>query len=179
MSYTEPGRFERPFGIAGRTYDPLVNPEYFDGVLGRRILAFLIDLTIVTVPVILVSFLILVFGILTLGLGWMLFWLLSPATILWAVLYFGLTLGGPASATLGMRAVGLEMHTIYGAPMSFLIAATHVVLFWISVSALTPFVLLVAFFNARRRLVHDFLLGTVVVNAEPRADRLRTAWRGR
>ena len=179
MSYTEPGRVDRSFGVAERTYDPVVNPEYFDGVLSRRVVAFLLDATIVFVPVILVSLFIFLFGFVTLGLGWMLFWLLSPATVVWAVLYFGMTLGGPASATLGMRAVGLEMRTVHGAPMSFLLAATHVVFFWISVSALTPFVLLVALFNARRRLLHDFLLGTVVVNKEAKAEALRHAWRGR
>ncbi|OYX08093.1 MAG: RDD family protein, partial [Rhizobiales bacterium 32-66-8] len=45
--------------------------------------------------------------------------------------------------------------------------------FWFSVSMLTPFVLLVALFNGRRRLVHDYLVGTVVVNNEDRADSLR------
>jgi len=34
---------------------------------------------------------------------------------------------------------------------------------------LTPFVLLVCFFNERRRLLHDILLGTVVINSPVRA----------
>lgn len=176
MSYTEQGRVGAAFGAPERTYDPLVNPEYFHGVLSRRILAFLIDVTVLTVPVILASILILLFGIVTLGFGWMLFWFLSPATVVWAVLYFGMTLGGPASATLGMRAVDLEMRTVYGGRVPFLVAATHVVLYWISVSALSPFVLLVALFNGRRRLLHDVFLGTVVVNTEARAEALRRAW---
>jgi uncharacterized RDD family membrane protein YckC len=32
------------------------------------------------------------------------------------------------------------------------------------VSLLTPFILLVGFFNIRRRLLHDMLIGTVVIN---------------
>ena len=36
--------------------------------------------------------------------------------------------------------------------------------FWLTVSLLTPFILLVGFFSSRRRLLHDMLIGTVVVN---------------
>jgi uncharacterized RDD family membrane protein YckC len=38
------------------------------------------------------------------------------------------------------------------------------VVFYISVSVLSPFVLLLGLFNARGRLLHDFVLGTVVIN---------------
>jgi uncharacterized RDD family membrane protein YckC len=51
--------------------------------------------------------------------------------------------------------------------------------FWVTVSALTPFILLVCFFNARRRLLHDFLVGTVVVNNSARAQSLAGALRPR
>ena len=173
MSASGPERVERAWPLAERSYDPLVNPEYFKGVPGRRALAFLLDLAILTVPVIVVSFLILVFGLLTLGLGWALFWLLSPAAVVWGLSYYGMTLGGPASATLGMRAVALETRGPAGGPVSVLLAVAHPTLYWISVSALTPLVLLLIFFNAPRRLLHDFLLGTVVVNTEARADALR------
>ena len=37
-------------------------------------------------------------------------------------------------------------------------------LYWVTVSFLTPLVLLVAFFNDRRRLLHDMLVGTIVIN---------------
>ena len=37
--------------------------------------------------------------------------------------------------------------------------AMHAVLFWISVSVLSPLVLLVGLFNGRRRLLHDVVLG--------------------
>ena len=47
------------------------------------------------------------------------------------------------------------------------------VCFWVSVSVLTPFVLLVGLFNDRRRLLHDYLCGTVVINSLERADALR------
>lgn len=175
MAYTGPGRMNGVFGVARHAYDPVANPEYFQGVLSRRILAFVIDLVVITVPVILVSFFILVFGVVTLGLGWALFWLLSPVTLLWTIAYFGVTLGGPACATLGMRAVGIEMRTWIGGPVGFLLGAAHVVLFWFLVSMLTPLVLLVPVFNPRRRALHDVLLGTIVVNTTARAAELRSA----
>ena len=60
------------------------------------------------------------------------------------------------------------MRTWYGAPSYFLLGAMHAVVFWISVSVLTPLVLLVGLFNSRKRLLHDILLGTVVVNSSVR-----------
>ena len=87
------------------------------------------------------------FGIVTLGLGWALFWLLSPGTVIWAMVYFGVTLGSPPSATIGMRVMDLEMRTWYGAPAYFVLGAVHAIAFWITVSFFTPFVLLVGFFN--------------------------------
>jgi len=38
---------------------------------------------------------------------------------------------------------------------------------------LTPLVLLVGFFNSRGRLLHDILVGTVVINSPARASLLR------
>ncbi|HEY2418432.1 MAG TPA: RDD family protein [Steroidobacteraceae bacterium] len=140
----------------------------FRGVLTRRFFAFLIDLVVLSIPVILACLFIAVFGIVTLGLGWALFWLVSPASIVWALVYFGASLGGPHSATLGMRVMDLEMRTWYGAPGYFVLGAMHAVLFWVSVSFLTPLVVLVGLFNGRRRLLHDILLGTVVINSSVR-----------
>jgi uncharacterized RDD family membrane protein YckC len=149
----------------GLAYDPWAQPELFRGVLSRRFFAFLIDLVILSIPVILAVVFISVFGIVTLGLGWALFWLVSPASVIWAVVYYGITLGGPNSATVGMRVMGLEMRTWTGEPGYFVLGCAHAVLFWVSISMLTPLVLLVALFNGRRRLLHDLLLGTVVINA--------------
>jgi uncharacterized RDD family membrane protein YckC len=151
-------------------FDPWLHPELFRGVLTRRFFAFLIDLLVLSVPVIFAVIFIAVFGVITLGLGWALFWLVSPASVVWALVYYGSSLGGPHSATLGMRVMDLEMRTWYGAPSYFLLGATHAVVFWISISMLTPLVLLVGLFNGRKRLLHDIVLGTVVVNTSVRTQ---------
>lgn len=159
--------------IRPHAYDPMLNPELFEGVLARRVIAFFIDFLVISVPVVLAAAFIFVFGIVTLGFGWALYWLLPPASVIWAIVYFGVSVGGTRSATIGMRVMDLEMRTWYGAPAYFVPGAVHAVGFWFSVSALTPFILLVAFFNQRRRLLHDIVLGTVIVNNATRAAQLR------
>ncbi len=159
-------------------FDPWAQPELFRGVLTRRVFAFLIDLLVLSVPVILAVIFIAVFGVVTLGLGWVLFWLVSPASVIWALIYYGASLGGPHSATVGMRMMDLEMRTWYGAPSYFVLGAMHAVVFWISVSVLSPLVLLVGLFNGRRRLLHDVILGTVVINSSVRTPVVQSAARG-
>jgi uncharacterized RDD family membrane protein YckC len=155
-------------GVQPHAFDPWTQPELFRGVLTRRIFAFLIDVLLLSIPVILAVIFITVFGVVTLGLGWTLFWLVSPASIIWAIVYYGASLGGPHSATVGMRMMDLQLRTWYGAPGYFVLGAMHAVLFWISVSMLSPFVLLVGLFNGRRRLLHDIVLGTVIINSSVR-----------
>jgi uncharacterized RDD family membrane protein YckC len=157
-------------GVPPHAFDPWLQPELFRGVLTRRVIAFLIDLIVLSVPIVLAILFIAVFGIVTLGLGWALFWLVSPASIIWALVYYGASLGGPHSATLGMRVMDLELRTWYGAPGYFVLGAMHAVLFWISISVLSPLVLLVGLFNGRRRLLHDVVLGTVVINNSVRSQ---------
>ena len=164
-----------PIDIKPHAYDPAAQPELFDGVLPRRVVAFAIDFLIIAVPVVLAAMVIFAFGVVTLGLGWALYWLLPPGSVIWAICYFGITLAQPQSATIGMRVMDLEMRTWYGAPAYFVLGAVHAIIFWLSVSALSPFILLVCFFNERRRLLHDIVLGTVVINNERRAASLRAA----
>jgi len=162
-------------GVQPHAFDPWAQPELFRGVLTRRVFAFLIDLVVLSIPVILGYAFIAVFGLITLGLGWALFWLAWPATVIWAIVYYGASLGGPHSATMGMRVMDLELRTWYGAPGYFVLGAMHAVLFWVSVSFLTPLVLLVGLFNGRRQLLHDLLLGTVVINSSVRTQPVQPA----
>jgi uncharacterized RDD family membrane protein YckC len=170
MTDSGPGRIGVSIEVKPHAYDPVANPELFEGVLVRRSIAFLIDVVIIAIPVLLAALFVFVFGLITLGLGWVLFKLLWPATVIWAVVYYGLTFGSAASATIGMRIMDLEMRTWYGAPAYFVLGAVHGLLYWVTISFLTPLVLLVAFFNERRRLLHDMLVGTIVINAPARAQ---------
>jgi uncharacterized RDD family membrane protein YckC len=173
MSSTEPKRFGLSIELKPHAYDPAANPELFEGVPARRMVAFFIDFIILAVPVLFVAMFIFVAGVVTLGLGFLLYFLLWPAMVIWALVYYGACLGGPHSATIGMRAMDLEMRTWYGAPAYFVLGAVHAIVFWITVSTLTPLVLLVCFFNHRRRCLHDILVGTVVINNAVRSAAIR------
>jgi uncharacterized RDD family membrane protein YckC len=176
-----PGRIGMSMEVRPHAYDPALNPELFEGVLPRRLVAFAIDLVIIMVPIGLAAIFIFFLGLVTFFLGWALFALLYPATIIWALIYLGMTLGGPESATIGMRIMDIEMRTWYGAPAYFVLGAVHAIAFWITISVLTPLVLVVGLLNERRRLLHDILIGTVVINNPLRAQVLRMrrppAWR--
>jgi uncharacterized RDD family membrane protein YckC len=173
MTSSGPPQIGVSFDAKPNAYDPVANPELFAGVLTRRVVAFAIDFIVIAIPPILVSLLIFVFGLLTLGLGWALYFFITPGWVIWALFYYGLTLGSPASATLGMRAMGIEMRTWYGGPLYFVLGAVHAVVFWVSVSVLTPFILIVGLFNGRKRLFHDMLVGTVLINNPARSAALR------
>ncbi|MBR0937696.1 RDD family protein [Bradyrhizobium jicamae] len=169
------GAWRNDGGVPPHAFDPWAQPELFRGVLTRRVFAFLIDLVVLSVPVILGVIFIALFGVVTLGLGWALFWLVSPASIIWAIVYYGCSIGGRHSATIGMRVMDLELRTWYGSPGYFVLGATRAVLFWVLVSFLSPLVLLVGLFNGRRRLLHDIILGTVVINSSVRTEVTRAA----
>jgi uncharacterized RDD family membrane protein YckC len=177
MPDNEPKRIGVTIELKPHAYDPVTMPELFEGVLARRVVAFCIDVAVIAIPALFVALFILVFGIFTLGLGWLFFFLYWPGVVIWALVYYAVGFGSPASATIGMRVMDLEMRTWYGAPAYALLGAVHAVVFWITCSALTPLILLIAFFNARRRLLHDMLVGTIVINNEVRADALRAGHR--
>src|SRR5262249_11286795 len=152
----EPRRIGVSIELKPHAYDPAANPELFEGVLARRCIAFLVDVIILALPVLLVGIFAVVTTIATLGLAGFPYAVLSPffwpLIVIWAICYYGFSFGSPASATIGMRVMDLEMRTWYGAPAYFVLGAVHAVVFWLTVSYLTPFILLVAFFNHRRRL---------------------------
>ena len=83
-AYNAGGPWRNDGGVQPHAFDPSAQPELFRGVATRRVFAFLIDLVVLSIPVILGYLFIAVFGLLTLGLGWALFWLAWPATVVWA-----------------------------------------------------------------------------------------------
>jgi uncharacterized RDD family membrane protein YckC len=175
MAASDPNRMSLPFDVRPHAYDPAANPELFEDVLSRRLVAFVIDLMILAIPVALAAMFIFAAGIITLGFGFFLYLLLPPATVIWALAYYGITLGSPRSATIGMRVMDLEMRTWYGTPAYFVLGAVHAVVFWATMTF--PLILAVCFFNERRRLLHDIVLGVVIINNETRAGVLRASKR--
>ena len=141
----------------------LDNARAYDGVLTRRVFAFIIDYVLVALLTIPFAIVVFFLGIITLGLGWMLFGILFPAV---ALIYVWNTLGGRNQATVGMRMMGIRLDRLDGRPVDGLLAVVHTVLFWAGNVLLTPLILLAALFLDRKRTVHDLLLGTVVTRTD-------------
>jgi len=57
------------------------------------------------------------------------------------------------------------------------LGSVHAIAYWVTVSFLTPLVLLVTLVDDRKRLLHDMLVGTVVINNAARASLLRAGSR--
>ena len=113
---------DRTDSLADRphAFDPVTEPGLFQGVIGKRCIAFIVDAVIILVLTALAYVAVAVLGIVTLGLAWLLFGLVFPAVGLG---YNAVTIGGPNSATIGHRVMGLQVWMWHGGKVSPLIAA--------------------------------------------------------
>jgi uncharacterized RDD family membrane protein YckC len=141
-------------------YDPIKQPQLFEGVIRKRLVAFIVDAIIILVLTVLAYVVVAVLGIITLGLAWLLFGLTFPAVGLG---YNALTIGGPNSATIGQRNMGLEVRTWYGGKVTPLVAVFHALLFWFSLVIFCP-ILLWPLIDPQKRCLHDILAGVVLIN---------------
>ncbi len=136
-----------------------------DGVLGRRFFAYLIDLLIIFAWMALLSIVIGVFGVITLGLGWALYAVLVPGT---AILYSAITVGGSRQSTIGMRMMGLRVLRLSGGRVDWVSAGVHALLFYLAASTFLLWVLDLVIGVARddRRLGHDLVVGLMVARTD-------------
>ncbi len=144
---------------------PDISPDYFDSIVGKRILAYAVDVIAIMVVVAALWGCLLILGIFTLGATWP---LLGVPSVLVPLAYHSLQIGGPRAATLGMRAMSIRVMSIAagsdGHP-TLPQAVIQTVTFYGSIAATGSLILIVALFNRRRRTLHDWLAGTVVINA--------------
>jgi len=133
----------------------------FIGVVPRRMAAFLVDLIAIVMIIFAIFLAGVIVTILTRGLAAP---IVAASVPLVGFAYFTLMAGSSGSATIGMRLFDIELRTWDRRRPGYMQAAWHTVLFWASMS-LTPIILIVAFFNPRNRCLHDFLAGTVMINA--------------
>ncbi|MFP1633114.1 RDD family protein [Zhengella sp. ZM62] len=132
----------------------------YEGVRTRRVMAFFIDYVIILLLMIPFAILVFLLGIVTLGLGWMLFAVFGPFV---ALTYVAMTLGGRRQATVGMQMTGIRLARLDGLRVDPLLAIVHTVLFWAGNVFTSGLILLATLVLDRKRTVHDLLLGTVVV----------------
>ncbi len=130
-----------------------------DGVLMRRVFAWFIDMLLIGLIVVMLWFVLLLFGLLTLGIGLP----LLGAVPFVPFAYHMLFLAGPPSATPGQSALGLVVrrNDDFGHP-TLGQAAISTLLFYATL-ATSGLLLLIALFTVRRRTLHDLVSGLVVV----------------
>ncbi len=146
-------------------FDPAANPEFFARVTLKRVVAYLIDFAIIGILSLVALAAFWILGVLSFGLLSPLFAVLLPFIPL---AYHTAFIGGPESATPGMRLFGIEVHRIEGDRPGYLQAALQTVVFYVSVGLTSWLILLVALFNGRGRTFHDYLCGTVTIVAPKR-----------
>lgn len=160
MNSSEIDQSDDAFDFAG-------NAALFEGVLSRRLMAFIIDFVVLGAIISAAAVFLFLLGIPTFGLLWLaLPAILPPIAFVIVFAYVAFTTGGERSATIGMRAVGLEVRLIDGRKMYPLMAIFHAVAFYFFSTVLTPFVVLVGIITPRRRLLHDYVSGAIVVNSD-------------
>jgi uncharacterized RDD family membrane protein YckC len=140
--------------------DPLRNGEFYQGVLFRRIVAYLVDLVLIGAIYVAAFLSGLMINLATFGLMSALIVVMLACV---APAYHVLTVGGPAAATPGMRLLGLEVRSFDGNQPDKLQAFIQIALFYVTVPTTGGWILLFALFNRYRRTLHDLLSNTVVL----------------
>ena len=130
-----------------------------EGVLARRVFAWLLDVPLIGPIVVALWFVLLLFGVLTLGLGLPLLGVLPFVPFCYHLLF----VAAPASATPGQQALGLAVrrNDDLGRPTPVQ-AFIYTLLFYLTL-ATTGLLLLFALFTIRHRTLHDLASGLVVV----------------
>jgi uncharacterized RDD family membrane protein YckC len=140
-----------------------MNPidEYLltEGVLIRRVFAWLIDVLLIGLICVALWVALMLFGLVTLGLGLPLLGILPFVPFCYHMLF----LAGPASATPGQSALGLVVRRNddlgHPTPVQALVST----LLFYATLATSGLLLLIALFTVRRRTLHDLISGLVVV----------------
>jgi uncharacterized RDD family membrane protein YckC len=144
-----------------------VDTRLTEGVIARRLWAYLIDLLVIALWIMLISIGIFFLGLLTLGLGWGLFFVL-PLTALTFIFYNAFTIGGASQATVGMRTMGIKViNPQTGGGVSMLSAAVHALFFYVAISTFLLWAVdvLMGFVRDDRRFLRDLLTGMMIVRA--------------
>lgn len=139
--------------------DPEYDAQFYQGVPGKRVAAWIVDFLIVLAAALAAT---LVIGILTLGLGFVFF----PG-ILFLVSFFYRTLTiAEGSATWGMRVMGIEFRTRQGYRLDFLTAAVHTGIFMFLMATIVGWIAtaIAILVTPYKQGLPDLVLGTTAIN---------------
>ena len=132
------------------------DPALYDGVMLRRVVAYLIDVGILFVSS---WFIMILLGVLSLGIA---FFFIAGIFTLLALTYHTFFIARNA-ATPGMSLLDLQVTTPEAQPPDFGQALVTTVLFYLSVLVTVWIVLIVPLLNHKHRTLHDFSAGTLIV----------------
>ena len=142
--------------------DPQTDPQFYDGVPLRRLIAFVLDTLVIVILWFVVLVLVFAISAATMGLALPVGILMLACTGLiyrWIMLW-------QRSATLGMMAVGVEVRDAQGEKCSPGIAFLHSIAFLVTLYflplAIIGWILMAS--SPHRRTMHDLMLGAVVIN---------------
>lgn len=139
--------------------DPFHQPEFYEGVPFKRLIAWIIDTGLIAVISVLIA-------VLTIGIGFFVFaFLLMVVGFAYRVIT--LTNG---SATWGMRIMSMEIRDAQDRPLSLGLAFLHTLGYSLSVTVMIVQVVSIVFMctSARAQGLTDVFLGTVPMNRRQR-----------
>lgn len=132
------------------------------GLVQRRVKAFLIDLVVFASLIVAIGIGGSIYApLLTAIFTPFLPFLIVPLTML----YFAAAQGGRRGASPGMRFYGLSLRQRTGGAPGYQAALFRSVAFYLTITLLTPLVLLVLFFTRGKRALHDVFIGTVIIDS--------------
>jgi uncharacterized RDD family membrane protein YckC len=138
---------------------------YFDteSVLGRRVIAWLVDLVLVSLLIGLLDAVLAVLGFVTFGIGWALLWLMPLVPFA----YSFLSLASRHAATPGQRLLGLTVveHSTGRRPTAFE-ALVSTLVFVALLATIAP-LFLIALLTPRNRAPQDLIAGLLMVRQAP------------
>ncbi|HWK48111.1 MAG TPA: RDD family protein [Stellaceae bacterium] len=131
----------------------------FEGILPRRAIAYLFDLAFIAVLGTVLSVVLMILTVISLGLLGGL-WYALP---LLAIAYHTVLIGGRHASTWGMRVLDIEVASTLATRPTYAQAFVMAVVFYVTTLSTSYLILLVPLFTHRHRAVHDMLSGTVVL----------------
>jgi uncharacterized RDD family membrane protein YckC len=154
--------YEDTEGLAGGI--DLSDARRYEGVLLRRFCAAIVDFVLASILSTVLWLATCMASIMTLGLLAVPAMLVAPVVI--HVVMSTYLMAGANGATIGMRMFGLRVFNLEGRKIDHVQAFLMVAMYFATITVFFP-VLAVGFFTARARLLHDIVVGTVVVRADP------------
>jgi len=137
--------------------------ESFDGIRMKRILAYIVDVVCIFFLGVAATTVAAILGIVSFGL---LTPFLALALALVPLAYHTLTIGSSWNATVGMRIFDLEVRLKSSEQPDYMAALIHAAIFYFTMAVTSSLILLVSLFNARGRLLHDYITDCTVYSKQ-------------